>query len=112
MTVTVTPAPPKLTATIATPAANVTVASGTTVTLTGQAVDTNAGATLSYSWTSSIASAAKLSPLASQTTLSSTCAVTVTNTSSKAAVVTVTFKVTDSTGATATATRLITVNPA
>jgi len=111
VTVTVTPAPPKLTATILTPAANVTVASGTTVTLTGQAVDTNAGATLSYSWTSSIASAAKLTPLGSQTTLSSTCAVTVQNTSGKAAVVTVTFKVTDSAGATATATRLVTVNP-
>jgi len=110
--VTVTPAPAPLTVTITQPAANVTVASGTLVVLTGIATDTNPSPVLSYSWSTSIASAVKTAPLASAVQLTSGAALSVTNVSASPVVVTVTFTVTDNKGAKATATRLVTFNPA
>ena len=112
--VTVLPAPYPLTAVISSPSASITVASGSTVNLTGVATDTNSGALLSYGWTASMSvpTATNRQPLATATTLTSLCSVYVTNPGSTPYALTMTFTVTDNKGCSAKATRVITVNPA
>jgi subtilase family serine protease len=112
--ITVTPAPTALTATISTPTANVTVASGSTVYLTGVATDTTAGAVLNCSWsaTPNATATPRLQPMATATTLTSGCSVYLSNTGPSPYSVTVTFLVADNKGARASASRILTVTPA
>ena len=103
-TITVNPAATSntVTASIATPASNVTVASGATQAFAGTATDSASGQTLTYAWTfgdGATGSGASTSH-------------TYTNTGSSAVTYTATLTATDTTGASGTATRLITVNPA
>ncbi|HJW33469.1 MAG TPA: PKD domain-containing protein [Holophagaceae bacterium] len=93
--------PNTLTATITAPAGNVTVNSGSTVAFTGTATDSSSTATISYAWTfgdGGSATGASTSHL-------------FTNTSGSAVAYTVTFKASDASGGSATATRVVTVNP-
>ena len=110
----VTPAPYALTAVISSPAANITVPGGTTVTMTGTATDSNPSPVLSYGWSASVPSAISVGPrvLTSPATLTSNCSAYFSNTSSQSYSVTFTFTVTDNKGAKASASRTITVTPA
>jgi subtilase family serine protease len=102
-TVTVTPAPRNtVTAGIAAPAANVTVASGAAVTFAGSAKDSSASATLAYSW--NFGDGASAAGASASHAFS--------NTGSASAVHTVTLTATDSTGVAASASRTVTVTPA
>ena len=91
-----------VTASITTPASNVTIASGTAQAFAGTATDSASGQTITYSWafgdgvTGSGASTSH----------------TYTNTGTSAVTYTATLTATDGTGAKGTATRTITVNPA
>jgi PKD repeat protein len=95
------PPPAVLTATITAPAGPVTVPSGTTVSFTGSATDTQAGATLVYGWTFGDGSSA--SGASASHAFVNTGAANVTRT--------VTLTVTDGAGATASATLAVTVSP-
>jgi hypothetical protein len=91
-----------VTASISTPSADVTVASGASQSFAGSATDSSSSATLSYGWNfgdGSTATGAAASHV-------------FTNTGASAASYTVTLTATDNTGATGTATRTVTVNPA
>ena len=101
-TLTVVSAANTVTASITTPASNVTLASGTNQSFVGAGTDSSSTATLSYSWTFGdgvSATGASASHI-------------YTNTGSTAVTYTATLKVTDNTGVSSTATRTITVNPA
>jgi chitodextrinase len=90
-----------VTANLTTPAANVTVASGTAVAFAGSGSDSSPTATLSYAWNfgdGATASGPSISHV-------------YTNTGTTAVAYTATFTVTDSTGVSASAIRSITVNP-
>ena len=90
-----------VTASISSPASDVTIPSGTTQAFTGVATDSSSTATLSYAW------AFGDGATATGTSVSHT----YTNTGTVNAVYTVTLTVTDSTGVKATATRGVTVTP-
>ena len=93
---------PKVSATITTPAANVTIPTGTSQTFVGSAKGATSGATLNYSWNfgdGSSATGASSSHVYS-------------NTGTSPVNYTATFTATDNTGAIGSATRTITVNPA
>lgn len=90
-----------VTALLSTPAGNVTVASGGSVAFAGSGTDSSSQATLSYAWT-----------FGDGATATGTSATHVyTNSGTSAITFTATFTVTDNTGASAKATRVITVNP-
>ena len=92
----------KVTANLTTPAGNVAVTSGGSVAFAGTGTDSATGTTLSYAWT-----------FGDGATAAGTSASHVyTNTTGAAVVDTATFTVTDNTGASGTASRQITVNPA
>ena len=97
---TVTP-PNTVTASITTPAGNVTIASGTAQSFVGTGTDSSTSATLTYAWTFGDGA----------TGTGATASHTYTNTGTTAATYTATLKVTDNTGVANTATRTITVNP-
>ena len=91
-----------VTAAIATPAGNLTMASGTAVSFSGSATDSSSSATLSYAWNfgdSGTAAGASASHI-------------FTNTGSANVAYTTTFTATDNTAASGAATRVITVTPA
>ena len=94
--------PSQVTATLAVPAANATVASGATVAFSGSATDRSSTATLSYAW--DFGDGASAAGAAASHAFS--------NTGSASVAYTVVFKATDSRGVAATATRVITVTPA
>ncbi|HJW08393.1 MAG TPA: PKD domain-containing protein, partial [Holophagaceae bacterium] len=91
-----------VTASITTPSGSVTLASGATQTFVGSGTDSSATATLTYSWTFGDGG----------TAATASASHVYTNTGTTAASYTATFTVKDSTGASASATRIITVNPA
>lgn len=91
-----------VTASITTPSGNVTIASGASQPFAGSATDSSTTATLSYTWNFGDGSTAAGASASHTYTNSGTAAVTYT----------ATFKATDNTGASGTATRVITVNPA
>ncbi|HET6331437.1 MAG TPA: PKD domain-containing protein, partial [Holophagaceae bacterium] len=90
-----------VTASINSPASNVTIASGTAVSFSGSATDSSSTATLSYSW--------NFGDGATATGASASHAYT--NTGTSAVSYTATFTATDNTGVSSSATRAITVNP-
>ncbi len=102
VTVNPTSTPNTVMAAITSPASNVTVASGASVAFAGSATDSNSSATLSYAWTFGDGGSAS----------GASANHAFTNTGSSAITYTVTFKATDNTGASASATRQVTVNPA
>ena len=101
--ITVTPAAGNtVTALLTTPAGNVTIAAGGSVAFAGSGTDSSTQATLSYGWNFGDGATAT-GPSANHVYA---------NPGTAAVVYTATFTVTDNTGASATATRKITVNPA
>ncbi len=90
-----------VTASITTPSANQTVASGTSVSFAGSATDSSATATLSYAWAFGDGGTAAGASAAHTFANSGTANVTYTTT----------FTATDNTGAAGSATRVITVTP-
>ncbi len=104
-TVTVNPAsvpPNTVTASITTPAGNVTIGSGASQAFAGTATDSSSTATLSYAWNFGDGS----------TATGATASHTFTNSGSSALTRTVTFTATDNTGVSNSATRTVTVSPA
>ncbi|MBS1783814.1 MAG: hypothetical protein JST24_00135 [Acidobacteria bacterium] len=91
-----------VTASITTPSSNLTIASGASQSFVGTSTDSSTSATLTYSWNFGDGSTA--------TGVSTSHAFT--NSGSSAVTRTVTFTAMDSTGVSASATRLVTVNPA
>ena len=97
---TVTP-PNTVTASITTPAGNVTIASGATLAFAGSATDSSTSATFTYGWNFGDGT----------TATGATASHTFTNTGTTAVTRTVTFTATDNTGVANSATRTVTVNP-
>ena len=91
-----------VTASITSPSANTTAASGAAVAFAGSATDSSSTAALSYAWAFGDGA----------TAAGATASHAFTNTGSGAVNYTVTFTATDSTGAAGSASRVITVNPA
>jgi PKD repeat protein len=100
--ITVNPVGNTVTASLTTPSGNVTVNSGSSVAFAGSGTDSSSSATLSYRWNFGDGATA---------TGASTSHV-YTNTGSSSVSYTAVFTVTDNTGASGSATRKITVNPA
>ncbi|MBI4911558.1 MAG: PKD domain-containing protein [Acidobacteria bacterium] len=96
------PAANTVAASITAPASNLTVASGTLVAFAGSATDSSPTATLSYAWNFGDGG----------TATGAGASHAFTNTGASAVTRTVTFTATDDTGASGSATRTITVNPA
>lgn len=93
--------PNVMTASITTPSANVSVNAGTSVSFTGTATDSSSTATISYAWTFGDGGTAS--------SASTTHAFS--NATGSPVVYTVTFTASDASGASASATRLVTVAP-
>ncbi|HXC18202.1 MAG TPA: PKD domain-containing protein [Holophagaceae bacterium] len=90
-----------VTASITSPASNVTVASGTAVNFSGSATDSSSSATLSYNWAFGDGATAN----------GASASHTYTNTGSSPVTYTATFTATDNTGVSNSTTRTVTVNP-
>ncbi|MBS1766368.1 MAG: PKD domain-containing protein [Acidobacteria bacterium] len=91
-----------VTASITTPSGNVTLNSGASQSFSGSATDSSSSATLSYAWNFGDGS----------TATGASASHAFTNTGTSALTRTVTFTATDNTGASSSATRVVTVNPA